>query len=140
MTNRMYMVRKGGYWYRPESAGYTGVPADAGLYSIDEALSQVDQGVSFVAQSENLKDDLLSRLRVAQVASCTCLTKTPVVDYHSPACLYRILDEAHTVIKRGLVDPYDEDDENPMCTDCDSRIGRDGCFDKPKDCRCPVTG
>jgi hypothetical protein len=28
------------------------------------------------------------------VASCNCLTKTPVVEYHSPACQYRQLNEA----------------------------------------------
>lgn len=106
MGERVYMIRKGGYWYRPESAGYTGVPADAGHYTIDEALDAAAhcEEVSFVAQSEVLKDDLLPRLQMAQTASCTCMTKSPVIDYHSPNCTYRLLQEASTVIKRGLVD------------------------------------
>jgi hypothetical protein len=34
------------------------------------------------------------------VASCNCLTKTPVVEYHSPACRYRQLDEAVAYIEK----------------------------------------
>jgi hypothetical protein len=100
------MLKKGGYWYRPNSQGYTGVPADAGLYDIDEAVSTAAhcQGVSFIAQSEQLKDDLLKRLTIAQTMSCTCMTKSPVIDYHSPACTYRLLEEASRVIRKGLVD------------------------------------
>jgi hypothetical protein len=32
-------------------------------------------------------------------ASCNCLTKTPVVEYHSPVCVYRQLDEALAYIQ-----------------------------------------
>lgn len=28
---------------------------------------------------------------------------------------------------------YDPDDENPLCTDCDTPIGRDGCLCPPAD-------
>jgi hypothetical protein len=31
--------------------------------------------------------------------SCNCLTKTPVVRYHSPACTYRQLDEVLVYIE-----------------------------------------
>ncbi len=131
MNERLYMVRKGGYWYRPESQGYTAVPANAGLYNIDEALAQVDHGVSFVAQSEVLKDDLLPRLRMAQTMSCTCMTKPPDIEYHAPNCKYRLLEEAARTIEgyvareRGSV--VDDDDENPLCDECGHKIGRDGC-------------
>ena len=106
MTDRVYMIRKGGYWYRPESQGYTSVPADAGLYQIDDAISHAAnaQGVGFVAQSEVLKDDLLPRIQSCQIASCTCMTKTPVIDHHSPNCVYRVLEECARTIKRGLID------------------------------------
>ena len=32
-------------------------------------------------------------------ASCNCLTKTPIVEYHSPACRYRQLDEVVAYIE-----------------------------------------
>jgi hypothetical protein len=40
-----------------------------------------------------------SNLLQMMTASCNCLTKTPVVEYHSPACVYRQLDEALAYIQ-----------------------------------------
>ena len=44
--------------------------------------------------------DLLFKLRVASVVSCSCLTKTPDIRYHSESCLYRLLTEASDAIKQ----------------------------------------
>lgn len=49
------------------------------------------------------------------VASCNCLTKTPVVEYHSPACRYLQLNEVLEYIEkleariRDLEDRYEGD-------------------------------
>lgn len=37
---------------------------------------------------------VVRRLRMAQVASCGCLTKTPDPKHHSEDCLYRVLQDA----------------------------------------------
>lgn len=42
------------------------------------------------------KNNLLQMM----TASCNCLTKTPVVEYHSPACRYRQLDEVVAYIEK----------------------------------------
>lgn len=39
-------------------------------------------------------NSLRQRMFEAQVASCTCVTKTPEVSYHREDCTYRILNEA----------------------------------------------
>ena len=44
----------------------------------------------------NHKNNLLKMT----VTSCNCLTKTPVVEYHAPACRYRQLDEAVAYIEK----------------------------------------
>lgn len=35
--------------------------------------------------------ELFERIMYAQVASCSCLTKTPVHRHHDPLCRYRVL-------------------------------------------------
>ena len=102
---KLFLVQKGGYWYRPNSQGYTGVPADAGLYNEEEAIAHCTntKGVEYVRLDAVLEGDLLKRLQTAQIASCTCGTKTPVADYHAPDCIYRILYESEQVIRRAIV-------------------------------------
>ena len=46
--------------------------------------------------------DLLHRLDMATLASCTCLTKTDQVEFHNPMCRYRLLREAAMVIRRFM--------------------------------------
>lgn len=46
--------------------------------------------------------DLVQRLDLSTVASCTCLTKTPEVRFHDPMCRYRILREASAVLRRFM--------------------------------------
>lgn len=46
-----------------------------------------------------MSESLLMRLFLAQVASCTCLAKTPEVGYHKEDCRYRVLNEAHRRIE-----------------------------------------
>jgi len=41
---------------------------------------------------------LLRRLVSAQVAGCTCMTKTPELRYHAEDCHYRLFAEAHAAI------------------------------------------
>ena len=36
------------------------------------------------------------RLAIAQVASCSCYTKTPAIQYHDEMCRYRLFNEAET--------------------------------------------
>ena len=33
-----YLIRKGGYWYRPNARGYTASALDAGRYSLEDAI------------------------------------------------------------------------------------------------------
>jgi len=40
------------------------------------------------------KLEILTKLRMAKVSSCSCLTKTPEASYHREDCLYRVLAEA----------------------------------------------
>lgn len=49
---------------------------------------------------------LVERLLEAQVASCSCLTKTPDVQYHNPACRYRLFHEAEMSLR--VMDRLDE--------------------------------
>lgn len=42
--------------------------------------------------------DILEKLIKAEVAACTCMTKTPVWNHHSSDCRYRILHEAYDEI------------------------------------------
>ena len=39
MTDRIYLIRKGGAWYRPNSEGYTDRAILAGRYTLSEAVS-----------------------------------------------------------------------------------------------------
>jgi len=102
---RQYMIRKSGYWYRPNASGYTSVPADAGLFNIDEVSLCIkdNKEVSYIAQADFLKEEFLPSLQLAQAASCTCQTMSPEITYHSPACMYRLLEESHRIIEKGLV-------------------------------------
>lgn len=43
---------------------------------------------------------LMERLVRAQVAGCTCLTKTPELRFHDPHCTYRLVREAGDDIER----------------------------------------
>jgi hypothetical protein len=45
-------------------------------------------------------EDVAHRLRIGQIASCSCETKTPEVKYHQPYCRYRLLEEGATEIER----------------------------------------
>ena len=45
------------------------------------------------------RGDALAVLMKAQIASCTCLTKTPDPDWHREGCRYRILREAEAMIE-----------------------------------------
>lgn len=44
-------------------------------------------------------EDLQRRLMRAQIASCTCRTKTPDIQYHDTDCRYRVLAEAQHAIR-----------------------------------------
>lgn len=54
-------------------------------------------------------ENLLERISLAQTASCTCLTKTPVFLVHKEDCRFRILEESRLAIQRliFLVDKED---------------------------------
>lgn len=56
-------------------------------------------GVVKIAVDENPKASLVKRLFEAQVASCTCLTKSPDWKYHNPLCHYRLCHEAKEEIE-----------------------------------------
>jgi hypothetical protein len=43
---------------------------------------------------------LLDRLLEASVGGCSCLTKTPELQYHSPTCHFRLHEESSREIKR----------------------------------------
>lgn len=45
-----------------------------------------------------------SRLRIAQVFSCTCMTKTPISSFHKDHCTYRVLDECANLVDIILSD------------------------------------
>ncbi len=47
--------------------------------------------------------ELVDRLFLGTVASCTCLTKTPEVSAHDRGCRFRLLMEAAWVIQRFMV-------------------------------------
>ena len=53
-----YLIKKGGYYYRPESSGYTERLAYAGLFDEDYALNHAKtcDGVSAIPVSEINKD------------------------------------------------------------------------------------
>lgn len=38
------------------------------------------------------------KLMTAMISSCTCLTKTPQVQYHDESCKFRTLSEANEII------------------------------------------
>jgi len=38
-ADALYLIRKGGYYYRPNAQGYTSHKADAGRYTLAEAIS-----------------------------------------------------------------------------------------------------
>lgn len=49
-------------------------------------------------QNAVVVSDMLSKLRMAQCSSCSCLTKTNKPAYHKEECLYRVLSEAITLL------------------------------------------
>ena len=59
-TGDVYFVRKNGYYYRPNSRGYTSSPWEAGRYSKEDAEIHIDEraGVSIVRASEVMPDML----------------------------------------------------------------------------------
>jgi len=59
-TGDVYFVRKNGYYYRPNSRGYTSSPLEAGRYSKEDAETHIDEraGVSIVRASEVMPDML----------------------------------------------------------------------------------
>jgi hypothetical protein len=48
--------------------------------------------------ADGKSEELIFKLRLAQNASCSCMTKTNEVAYHAENCLYRVLDEAVVAI------------------------------------------
>jgi hypothetical protein len=46
--------------------------------------------------------ELVRRLEMATVASCTCLTKPPEVRFHDPMCRSRLLSEAAAALRRFM--------------------------------------
>lgn len=50
-------------------------------------------------------DDLLHRIKRAQIGRCNCLTKTPEPDMHRLECTYRVLADAAAVI---MQQPFDK--------------------------------
>jgi hypothetical protein len=60
VMDRVYLIRKGGYFYRPNSQGYTVSPYEAGRYTLSEAESITHpngpdgprDGMSYVHESE----------------------------------------------------------------------------------------
>jgi len=62
-TGDVYFVRKNGYYYRPNSRGYTSSPWEAGRYSKEDAETHIDEraGVSIVRASEVMPDMLDSQ-------------------------------------------------------------------------------
>lgn len=57
--------------------------------------------------------DIRSRLRIAQVFSCTCMTKTPISSFHKDRCTYRVLDECANLVDVILSD--DTQNKNRIC-------------------------
>ena len=60
---------------------------------------------------QNYYDIMLTKISIAQVASCGCFTKSPNIEAHNPECLYRVLEEARIKIEyiedRYLDDVYE---------------------------------
>lgn len=56
---------------------------------------------------------MVHKLHLAIIASCTCMTKTPVVEWHSELCHYRLFSEAtyFAVMTEGLQKLKDELEE-----------------------------
>ena len=48
--------------------------------------------------------EVIAKLRMAQVSSCACLTKTNEASYHDADCLYRVLSEAISAITTPSAD------------------------------------
>lgn len=43
--------------------------------------------------NEKVINDVLRKLDYLSIASCSCLTKTPDIEFHSDTCRYKILQE-----------------------------------------------
>lgn len=55
--------------------------------------------------TEEALDDLQKRLNRIWIATCTCLTKTPDVEFHSDTCTYKGIiqaDDAITELRKRL--------------------------------------
>lgn len=48
---------------------------------------------------------LRDRLFYAQNSACSCLTKTPEIEYHDPMCRYRLFAEARGALDGVMVKP-----------------------------------
>lgn len=53
----------------------------------------------------NQDDDIVTRLVLAQVASCGCMAKTPDAKYHRRDCLYAVLSDAIDAIQGASAEP-----------------------------------
>jgi hypothetical protein len=62
------------------------------------------------------KTEIISKLRMAQVSSCTCLTKTNEASYHEADCLYRVLSEAISAIATPVVERQCSE-VDPQCSE-----------------------
>lgn len=53
-------------------------------------------------------DELLTRLLMATIGSCTCMTKTPVLEQHKDHCKYKNIQSAYNYLKfvkdKGWID------------------------------------
>lgn len=49
--------------------------------------------------NNNPIQDVFLKLRMAQISSCSCLTKTNVHTYHAVNCRYRLLEEIAELLK-----------------------------------------
>jgi hypothetical protein len=59
---------------------------------------------------------LLDRLIGLQVGGCTCMTKTPELQYHKPECVYRIVSEAfHELVRlyQAEAQPSEPPEQHP---------------------------
>lgn len=70
---------------------------------LDDAVAAWNHRVPLTAKAAahpgpNEVSHLRSRLLAAQVASCSCMTKTPAIAHHAPDCRYRLFAEARRTI------------------------------------------
>lgn len=64
------------------------------------AKTKVEELTSRIRDLENQLSKVKHELLLLCITSCTCLTASPEVKYHSPACMYRRINEL--IHKLGL--------------------------------------